>query len=80
MRAYILLKAKPQLTRELMHDLQDEAAVIHANLIHGPYDCIIEVRGKDLTEINDVVLNIRALPGVRDTITCTVVQSWMRSD
>lgn len=79
MRAYVLLKVMPQDTTELMRKLQDETGITEASLIHGPYDCVAHVEAKDLPGINDAVMRIRAIPGVLETLTCLVVQSWHRS-
>ena len=78
MRAYILLKVAPQNTAALMQELKNNEAVIEANLIHGPYDCLLEIEARDLDHLNEAVMDIRALKGVGDTLTCLVVQSWRR--
>jgi len=78
MRAFIFLRIEPQHTMGVMHDLKGEPRVMEANLIHGPYDCVAEVEGKTLDEVNEAVLHIRELSGVEDTVTCLVVQSWQR--
>jgi len=79
MRAYVLLKVKPQDTMRLMHDLKDNDNVLGASVIHGPYDCVALVQGLDLDELNKTVLDIRAQVGVIDTMTSLVVQSWERA-
>lgn len=76
MRAYILLKVNPNDTTELMRLLRGVSGIQQANLIHGPYDCLLEVHTKSLEGINEVVSTVRALKGVTDTMTCLVVQSW----
>ncbi len=78
MRAFVLLKVSPQETAQLMQDLKQEERIQEANLIHGPYDCVLEVDGKDLEAINGAVMRIRSMPGVTDTLTCLVIQSWQR--
>ena len=78
MRAYILLRVSPQHTAGLMKGLKGESGIRRANLIHGPYDCLLEVNGKDLEAINDTVFRIREREGVLETMTCLVVQSWKR--
>ncbi len=78
MRAFVLLKVSPQETAQLMQDLKQEEQIQEANLIHGPYDCVLEVDGKDLEAINGAVMRIRSMAGVTDTLTCLVIQSWQR--
>ncbi len=79
MRAYILLKVSPQETMSLMRNLKEEQGITQASVIHGPYDCLVEVEAKDLDEINQIMMRIRAMAGVIETLTCLVVQSWRRS-
>jgi hypothetical protein len=78
MRAYIVFKVEPQHTAQLMHDLKTEEAIVQASLIHGPYDCVAEVEEKDLQGINDLVMRLRTRQGVKDTMTCLVIQSWRK--
>jgi len=80
MRAFIFLRIEPQHTMGVMHDLKGEPQITEANLIHGPYDCLIEVDGQTLDEVNQTVMRIREMSGVDDTVTCLVVQSWQRPD
>ncbi len=79
MRAYIMLNVKPQDTAAVIQRLQGEPLIIEASLIHGPYDCVAHVESKDLQGINDTVMRIRSFEGVLDTMTCLVIQSWLRS-
>lgn len=78
MRAYVLLKVKPQDTVALMHDLKDYSDVVGANVIHGPYDCLLEVKSKNLEGINKAIQKIREHGGITDSMTCLVTQSWKR--
>jgi hypothetical protein len=78
MRAYVVLKVSPQHTAGLMQSLKGDSGITQASLIHGPYDCLLAVDGKDLETINETVLRIREREGVLETMTCLVVQSWER--
>ena len=80
MRAFIFLRIEPQHTMGVMHDLKGESRIVEANLIHGPYDCLAEVEGETLNDVNQTVLRVREMSGVDDTVTCLVVQSWQRPD
>lgn len=75
MRAFVLLKLDPGSERHFMQQVGDIPAVHEACIIHGPYDCIIELRADDLERIHDSVLAMRELPGVADTMTCLVTRS-----
>ena len=79
MRAYVLLKVMPQHMTNLMHDLKDNSHVREASLIHGHYDCLALVQGKDLDEVNDVVLKVRQMTGVTESSTHLIVQFWERT-
>jgi DNA-binding Lrp family transcriptional regulator len=78
MRAYVLIKAEPHHTMGIMKLLQNEPGISEASLIHGPYDCVVHLEGKNLDDINEAVLRIREIPGVAETLTCLVVRSWQR--
>ncbi len=78
MRAYLLLKVKPQETMHLMHDLQDEHRILEASVVHGPYDCVMVLQGRALDDLNDAVMAIRKRPCVVETMTSLIVQSWQR--
>ena len=79
MRAYVILKVKPKDTTKLMRDLKEEKIVAQASLVHGPFDCIAELRAKNLEAINEGILRLRTMQGVQDTMTCMVIQSWHRA-
>ncbi|HOA22471.1 MAG TPA: Lrp/AsnC ligand binding domain-containing protein [Aggregatilineales bacterium] len=80
MRAYILLDVAPQVTVDVYDALKSEPYVTEAAVIHGPYDCIALVEHATLDDINEIVLRLRAIEGVRDTTTCLVMQSFERTD
>lgn len=79
MRAYVLLKVKPAKSADLMTMLKQVSGVAQADLIHGPYDCIAHVDAPDIHKVNETVMDIRAISGVMESMTCLVIQSWRRS-
>lgn len=79
MRAYVLLKAGSRGTTEVMSGLRNKPEVVEAAVIHGPYDCVAHVEGPDVQSITETVFRIREIPGVADSLTCLVVQSWRRT-
>ena len=79
MRAYIVLKVEPQSTANFMQELKHEKPIVQASLIHGPYDCVVEVEADGLDMIHQVVMRLREMKGVIDTMTCIVIQSWQRT-
>ena len=78
MRAYVLVKLVPGSELEIMGNLQEMEAILGANIVHGPYDCVVELRREDFVGINDTIFQIRAMKGVVDTLTCLVTHSWIR--
>lgn len=78
MRAYVLLKVKPQDTMRLMHDLKNHEKVLAASVVHGPYDCVVVVQGDDLDDLNQAIFDIRTNPDVVDSLTSLIIQSWER--
>lgn len=79
MRAYIVFKVSPQDTTSVMNALKEEPYVTEASVIHGPFDCVAHIQAPSLEDINNVVMRARMWKGVEDTMTCLVVQSWLRS-
>lgn len=79
MRAYLLMKVSPPYTMDMMHALRENPHILEASIIHGPYDCLAVVQGKDLEEINQAVWDIRQMEGVMETSTHLIVQFWVRS-
>ena len=77
MRAYVLLKVQPKETDRIMSDLMalDSTPIKRVCMIHGPYDCIVELESRSLQAINDVVERIRVIDGVSDTLTCLVMRT-----
>lgn len=80
MRAYILLDVAPQATINVYDFLKADANITQAAVVHGPYDCIALIEHASLDEINGFVLRLREIEGVRDTMTCLVMQSFERTD
>jgi DNA-binding Lrp family transcriptional regulator len=77
MRAMVLIRLRPQDTQNLMHAFKEIKGVKEANLVHGPYDCVLKLIGENLEAINEIVSQIRALSGIEETMTCLIIQSWV---
>jgi DNA-binding Lrp family transcriptional regulator len=80
MRAFVLVKVSVKKHMDFTRALQDVEGVVEASVIHGPYDSIVSIEGKRLENVNATVMAIRELPGVRETMTCLVTQSWHRTE
>lgn len=77
MRAYILIKIQPQETNALMDSLltMNRREIKQACLIHGVFDCIVEVQSRMFQGVAEIVEQIRSLKGVNDTQTCYVTRT-----
>jgi DNA-binding Lrp family transcriptional regulator len=73
-KAYILIRTAPGLTRAIHNSLRASPAVQSVEMITGPYDLIVAIAAADTKEIlTTVIKDIRPAAGVRDTLTCLVV-------
>jgi len=73
-KAYVLLRTAPGLTKAIFSSLKISPMVQSVELITGPYDLIVAIEGATTSEILTTVMKeIRPAAGVRDTVTCLVV-------
>jgi Lrp/AsnC family transcriptional regulator for asnA, asnC and gidA len=73
-QAYILVREDPQSTFRSRNDdtFTRMPQVAKFNRIFGSYSSILEVMVKDKNELTDIVKDIHALPGIRETETFIV--------
>ena len=72
--AYILIQAEPGKAATVAAALRDVPGVSEAATVAGPYDVIARAQAPDIDELGTLAASrIRALDGVRRTLTCTVV-------
>lgn len=75
-KAYVLIRTAPGLTQAIRAALRASPAVQSVEMITGPYDLIVSLKGTSASEILTAVMKeIRPAAGVRDTVTCMVVPS-----
>jgi len=73
-KAYVLLRTAPGLTKAIFSSLKISPMVQSVELITGPYDLIVAIEAATTSEILTTVMKeIRPAAGVRDTVTCLVV-------
>ena len=71
--AYVLLTVEPARTGEVVDRLRSISGAIVQKVL-GPYDVIVELTGDTTVDITSMVRSqIRAIPGVKSTVTCTFV-------
>jgi DNA-binding Lrp family transcriptional regulator len=72
--AYVLVNLSGRETRGALERIKKIKGVESANIVAGPFDLIIHVKGKNLEEIGELVISkIRKSPGVINTVTCYIV-------
>ena len=72
--AYILIQAEPGKAATVAAALRDMPGVSETAAVAGPYDVIARAQAPDIHELGTLAASrIRALDGVRRTLTCTVV-------
>lgn len=70
-RAYILIRVHPQGAESVIHSLARARFCRMVDPVYGPYDVIAVVEAPNSQDLSRIVLHdIRALPGVAETITC----------
>jgi DNA-binding Lrp family transcriptional regulator len=73
-KAYVLLRTAPGLTKAIFSSLKISPVVQSVEMITGPYDLIVAIEAASTTEILTTVMkDIRPAAGIRDTLTCLVV-------
>jgi DNA-binding Lrp family transcriptional regulator len=74
-KAYILIRTEPNKTKETYLALRQQIGITDVEVISGPYDLITVVEAATADDILDYVVDkIRYTRGVRETITCFVVE------
>ncbi len=73
-KAYVLIEAKVGSSTDLTKALQENASVVSASRVTGPYDVIAIVQEEDLGKIHDLVTEkIHHMDGVLRTTTSVSV-------
>ncbi len=77
-RAYLLIEVEIGKEAALIRSLQRMDKVSSVDLIHGEYDLIAILEGS-YKEIDETVLAVRKLPGVRKTVTLTAFEPHLKA-
>jgi uncharacterized protein with GYD domain len=75
MRAYILVHFAADADLAKARHALNRPGISALDLVMGPYDAIVTCEVADMAELSKVSLAVRGCPGIRDTITCPVVQA-----
>lgn len=67
MRAYVLIDASLNTSREIVTELRKKNGIIVADVVNGPHQIITCIEGKDPASIAQTILfDIRKINGVKD--------------
>ena len=73
--AYILIEVEGKNVKQVVSQLRRIRGVNCADAVTGPYDVIACAEADDPAKMGDLVLSkVRAIQGVRRTLTCVTVE------
>ena len=73
---FVLINCTPGKAREVFGKLKEIPAVVHVEMILGPWDITATLQGADVSYIGIIVSEkIQKLEGVEKTTTCIVVKA-----
>jgi DNA-binding Lrp family transcriptional regulator len=73
-KAYVLIKTVSGKEDEVIKELLKLSVTEEAHKVFGPYDIIVEVRGRDMEAIVDILLTkIRPIAGLIETQSLLVI-------
>lgn len=75
-----LERNSPTLMEKFQTAVQSQAQIMECHLLAGHFDYLLKIRVADLAAYRDFAANVLwQLPGVRDTRTCTVLETVKNS-
>ena len=74
-KAYVLVVTNPGETKHVFHSIEAVPGVTECHEVMGPYDIVAEVEISEMTEMTAILRQkIRAIEGVKSTVTCVAMQ------
>lgn len=74
-KIFILLKTKAGSEKTVKDSLKLIKEVVHAHLVAGAYDVIVQLEGDSFAALKDVVLEkVRRVPNIMQSVTCPAVE------
>jgi DNA-binding Lrp family transcriptional regulator len=67
--AYILLTTETGKEYEVLDHIKDVKSVTESRMVYGEFDVFLRFEVGDLAMMDDIVTQIRRIPGVRQTTT-----------
>jgi DNA-binding Lrp family transcriptional regulator len=69
-RAIVMLTLEPDTGMTPLEEVRKIPGVIEAHILYGPYDAYVMVEAKNISRIQDIVINeIRSINGILSTMT-----------
>jgi len=58
-KAYVLIRAKPGTSEEVVKDIKSRVKnILHADSVYGRYDAIVVIEAPDLKKINEIIYKV----------------------
>ncbi len=67
LKVYVLVVTEPGTTKEVAAGLKQISTMREAHEVLGPYDIILELEPSGLSDLPDLISQVRQLPGVHST-------------
>ena len=76
---YVLIRVDPSTVEEVCKELLKLEAIYEICEIHERYDILAKVRGRDLNEVRDIIINkLRSISGILGSEAYTVYKTWKK--
>lgn len=73
-KAYVLIKTAGDKAEEVIREILEISVVEEAHLVFGAYDIVVEIRGRDMETIVEIITQkLRKIDGLVDTQSLLVV-------
>ncbi|MDH5481931.1 MAG: Lrp/AsnC ligand binding domain-containing protein [Candidatus Bathyarchaeota archaeon] len=73
--AYVLMRIKPGMDRNVLHDVQKLAQVKIVETLYGEYDMLLKIEVKALDELDTFIFDtVRTITGVEGSTTLIAIK------
>ena len=73
---FILVNVKPGAVRSVSSELAKIKMVSEVHEVHGREDLVVKVRAKNLVRLRSLILKVRRIPDVVQTVFMPVFKTW----
>ena len=76
---YVMIRVDPSTVEEVCRELFKLEEIYEICEIHERYDILVKVRGHNLNEVRDIIINkLRSIPGILGSEAYTVYKTWKK--